>query len=629
MQGRALIRSKALLRRLRDPRGFGLIELVIAMGMLAVGIASVGGLFVSGHVVLRRATQNDAAAVIADRLLERFRAETWSNVALSSTLVAAADSTYAGDAALSGGRSDLTEAQGATSATACTGSNVPIACNPSRAIPDTAQTPTEAAPDGRPYRIDTYVTWGCPDPSEVLGGTVASPTCTLGGAVQPYAAVKVVTIVIRDATSSSTLTAAPVYRTSTSFDRLSGGSMPTVTASPTTTGTTTTTTTTTSTTTTTPASAPSPPNSVAFANGAGAGAAYIDSGNAGSLSFDVVLPTGSAATDLVFLTVADGDPSHTQTLQATGTQGAGTVHFTGINGQAFSDGTITFGSYARNGNGSSATTSATATKDTLAPSPPTAVALQNGQGAGGAYVNAATKASVAVDVGLGASSVATDTVSVTIASGAQTSAAATAPASSGAGTATVTGIVATALADGTVTASATVRDAAGNASATTTASFSKDTVAPTLSGIASANKVGGTLKKAEAGDTVTLTFSEAILAASVPASSNATITTANGNGKPVQLALPNLAGAAFQIGTSGSGGYLAQNGGPAQFSGSALSQPSSTQVRSTFGTCTGSCGDLQVGGAVNVAVGPDSGLTDVAGNPVGSTTLSATAVSFF
>ncbi len=52
------------------------------------------GLFITGHLTLRRASQDDAAAVLAARMLERFRAITWSNIALSGTLVAAADSTY-------------------------------------------------------------------------------------------------------------------------------------------------------------------------------------------------------------------------------------------------------------------------------------------------------------------------------------------------------------------------------------------------------------------------------------------------------------------------------------------------------------------------------------------------------
>ena len=81
-----------MLRRLRREDGFGLIELTIAMTMLAIGIAALGGLFVSGHFALRRASQSDTAAVLVSKLLERFRAETWDTVGVSKALF---DSTHA------------------------------------------------------------------------------------------------------------------------------------------------------------------------------------------------------------------------------------------------------------------------------------------------------------------------------------------------------------------------------------------------------------------------------------------------------------------------------------------------------------------------------------------------------
>ena len=449
-----------------DEHGFGLVEMMIALVILAVGITSVTGLLVTGHLALRRATQADAGSVLADRLLERFRAETWATISSSATLFSTTDSVYKGDSAYNAATAVL------DSTGTCSGSSpsLPIACYPSRSIPDANQTPTEVAPDGGSYRIDTYVNWGCYNGTAPTDMSTTPPTCTSDGTttgtVQPYGQVKIVTIVVRNA---SNLSGAPVYRVATTFDRLSGGSMPTVTVSPTTPGSTTSTTTS-----TTPTSAPAPPTAVTLANGGGTGNAYIDSGNASSLNFDVTLPATAQPTDTITLVVSDGNSAHTITKTATASSSP--VHFTGINGQGLGDGTITFSVTESNSYGSSAATTSTATKDTVAPAAPTSVSLQNGQGAGSAYINSSNKSGVNVNVGLGASSLSTDSVSVTLTSGASTTPA-TAAATAGAGTVLVSGINASSLTDGTVTASATAVDAAGNASTAATASFPMDTVA--------------------------------------------------------------------------------------------------------------------------------------------------------
>jgi prepilin-type N-terminal cleavage/methylation domain-containing protein len=658
MRARLRRNARAILARLREASGFGLIEMMIALTVLAIGFVSLTGVFVSSQSSIQRASKQDAATVLADRLLEQFRALRWDDIALSNTLVGAADTTYSSGSGSPlptqpSGMGNITNsnysdpansnAQATLCAVSADGPSVPVTCVPSRSIPDSNR--GETAPDHRSYRLDTYVTWGCPNPTggsaQTLGGSTATPTCTAGGTTVTLAPVKIVTIVVRDATA---LAGAPVYVSATAFDRLGGsvscsgipcgGGLPTPPSSITTTGSTTTTSTTTTTTTTTSGSPPSAPTAVALANGGGTGSVYINAANVNAINVDVTLPSSSLASDVVALIVSDGNGAHTQTFTAAATAGTGTVHFTNINLQADSDGSITLSAYASNSYGASSTTSTTVTKDTVAPSAPTSVVLQNGQGSGGAYINIATKSSVNVNVGLGSSSVSTDTVSVSMSDGTHTTSTATVAGTSGAGTALVTGINATSLTDGTssITITATVSDAAGNGSSSATGTASKDTVAPTLTAIASANKTGGTSKKAEAGDTVTLTFSEALLPASVPGSSNVTITTSSGNNKPVMLTIPSLASAAFQIGTSGAGGYLAKNSNGVNFNSSALSLSNgNTNVTVTLATCTvaATCtSDLLVGGSVTITVGPYSSLTDVAGNPVGSGTVTSTLTFF-
>ena len=86
-----------MLRRLRHEEGFGLIEMMIALTVLAIATTSLVSVFIAGHLTLRRASQADSATVLADKLLERFRAEQFDDIGLSSNLLGSVDSTYAND----------------------------------------------------------------------------------------------------------------------------------------------------------------------------------------------------------------------------------------------------------------------------------------------------------------------------------------------------------------------------------------------------------------------------------------------------------------------------------------------------------------------------------------------------
>ena len=114
---------------------------------------------------------------------------------------------------------------------------------------------------------------------------------------------------------------------------------------------------------------PAAPTSVSFVNGGGAGNAFINSGNVASLSFDVALPASSVATDTITLTLTDPGPAHTVTATAAGTAGAGTVHFTLVNGSTLNQGTITISAKATSSDSDNSTSSPsiTRTKDTVNP----------------------------------------------------------------------------------------------------------------------------------------------------------------------------------------------------------------------------------------------------------------------
>jgi Bacterial Ig domain len=117
------------------------------------------------------------------------------------------------------------------------------------------------------------------------------------------------------------------------------------------------------------ATAPGAPTTITLANGGGAGNAYVNAGNAGSLSVSITLPAGSLATDSVKLTVSNGGNSVTSTHA--GTAGAGTLTISGLNVASLGDGTLTLSANSTDLAGNvGATTSATVTKDTVAPAAP-------------------------------------------------------------------------------------------------------------------------------------------------------------------------------------------------------------------------------------------------------------------
>ena len=127
-----------MLDRLRsDEGGFGLIELLIALTILAVGILGVASAFMAGMTSLRRADQTATATALADRQLERYRALLYCGIYLDPGTVPAG---Y------------WTGIPGTPVTTSSCPGNAPVEATTAR------QTlPGTETPDGRPYRVDTYV----------------------------------------------------------------------------------------------------------------------------------------------------------------------------------------------------------------------------------------------------------------------------------------------------------------------------------------------------------------------------------------------------------------------------------------------------------------------------------------
>lgn len=122
--------------RLRSQQGFALIEMLVAIVVINVGLLAMLLALNSGMVTLRRSAETSTASAIADQQLERFRARAYAAIYLDTTSLAATDSTYQADAAYSASQVSQT----------C--SPLVAACTPSQTV---------TGPDGRTYRVDTYV----------------------------------------------------------------------------------------------------------------------------------------------------------------------------------------------------------------------------------------------------------------------------------------------------------------------------------------------------------------------------------------------------------------------------------------------------------------------------------------
>jgi Tfp pilus assembly protein PilV len=130
-----------VIQRLRSQNGFMLIEMLAAIVIINVGLLVMLLALNSGVVTLRRSAQASTASAVADMQLERYRAFTYSSIYLDTTSLASVDSTYTSDSNYS------------TSQINQTCSPLVAACTPSQTV---------TGPDGRSYRIDTFIVSSTP-----------------------------------------------------------------------------------------------------------------------------------------------------------------------------------------------------------------------------------------------------------------------------------------------------------------------------------------------------------------------------------------------------------------------------------------------------------------------------------
>jgi prepilin-type N-terminal cleavage/methylation domain-containing protein len=185
VKGRARILG-GLRQRLAGHEGFGMVELLIAMTLLAVAISALLATFASSAVSLRRAGQKGTALALADTQMEWYRRLTFTGIRINGSEIPAGGSYTTAHASDSTIPSSTGQAvAGSNGDEACSGgSDEPAACKPVQDV---------TGPDQRAYRIDTYVNYVNNDSTL----SIATPASGL--------TLKRVTVVVRDGATGTIL----------------------------------------------------------------------------------------------------------------------------------------------------------------------------------------------------------------------------------------------------------------------------------------------------------------------------------------------------------------------------------------------------------------------------------------
>jgi type II secretory pathway pseudopilin PulG len=183
MAGFAATRLRRLMRRASCDEGFGLVELLIAMTMLAIAVGALVTVFVSSAVSLRRAGQKGTALTLADTQMEKYRTRTFTSVRIDGTLIPTTGTYVTANSSDSIIPPSTNQAlAGQNGDDACPTVDEPPACLPTQNV---------TGPDGHTYRVDTYVNYVNNDSTL----SIRTPASGL--------TLKRVTVVVRDATTGT------------------------------------------------------------------------------------------------------------------------------------------------------------------------------------------------------------------------------------------------------------------------------------------------------------------------------------------------------------------------------------------------------------------------------------------
>jgi prepilin-type N-terminal cleavage/methylation domain-containing protein len=160
--------------RARDEAGFGLVELLIAMTVMAIGISAIVAAMSSGFVAVNRARDASTAGAVADKQMEAYRALPNCAIYLAGTIPGGAYASQAG-------------VYSATQITDTATLTAPLkyCAGPASTYLHNAHQQLAGA-DGRSYWVDTYI----------VESTLVSPSTT--PPVPAGTVARKVTVIVRD-----------------------------------------------------------------------------------------------------------------------------------------------------------------------------------------------------------------------------------------------------------------------------------------------------------------------------------------------------------------------------------------------------------------------------------------------
>lgn len=156
---------------LRSDEGQGLIELMIAMFILAIALSAIFALMTSGALSLQRAGEKGTALTLAEQQMEIYRTVDYADIRLSASALSAVPAEYTSNAPTSttaclsnllstGTPPGCLVVDTLTGATKSSCTSVPTTfpdpCAPAQAISGST------TPDHRAYEVDTYITYLTP-----------------------------------------------------------------------------------------------------------------------------------------------------------------------------------------------------------------------------------------------------------------------------------------------------------------------------------------------------------------------------------------------------------------------------------------------------------------------------------
>src|SRR5579862_1564921 len=133
--------------RVLEEDGFGIIEVLIALTILAVAIGALVSVFTASALSLHRSDERGTAVTLAEDQMEIYRTVPFAGIRIDSTLIPTSGLYVTGNAS----DSNIPPSTGQATAgqygdSACPDSNFPAACDPVQTV---------TGPDGRSYTIDT------------------------------------------------------------------------------------------------------------------------------------------------------------------------------------------------------------------------------------------------------------------------------------------------------------------------------------------------------------------------------------------------------------------------------------------------------------------------------------------